>query len=69
MAAHTYWHKAGINNTFFQRFHFAASKFHASWIPTPAPREGISCAPPPHIALLSVAYMGLIRLCPSGTIR
>ena len=30
---------------------FAASNFYASWMPTPAPREGIGAAVPPHTAL------------------
>ena len=41
------WDKRHI----FQCFPFAASKFHASWMPTPAPREGFCAVVPLHTAV------------------
>ena len=42
-------HEQVFKQRFFQRLPFAASRFLASWMPTPAPREGIGAAvPPPH---------------------
>ena len=42
-----YQHEQVFKQRFFQCLHFAASRFLASWMPTPAPREGIGAVVPP----------------------